>query len=105
MPRGKKVKSLKNKYSSFFSKRRDIPEPESSMKRIYPSLSESFEDSLEETEPILRNMDAHTLQQMNNDRDKTDQKTRELEGSLGMALQAMQRLVKTREGHNRIDGR
>ena len=45
-------KSLKNKYSSFFSNRRDIPEPEpepeSSVKRIYPLLRESFEDSLKE---------------------------------------------------------
>ena len=61
------------------------------MERIYPSLTEKFEDSLKETAPILGNMDARTLQ-MNNDRDKTDQKARELEGSLGMALQAIQRL-------------
>ena len=44
----KKLKSLKNKYSSFFSKRRDIPEPEpeleSSVKGTYPSLRE-FKDS------------------------------------------------------------
>ena len=96
MPSGKKVKSLKNKYSAFFSNRRDIPELEPeleiSVERIYPSLSKSFEDSLEETVPILRNMNAHMLQWMNDDRDRTDQKTRELEGSLGMALQALQRL-------------
>ena len=94
MPSSKKEKSLKSKYSSFF--RRDIPElepePESSLERICSLLSESFKDSLEETAPILRNMDAHTLQRMNDDRDRTDQKTRELEGSLGMALQAIQRL-------------
>ena len=39
MPGSKKEKSLKNKYSSFFSNRRDIPEPEpeleSSVERIY----------------------------------------------------------------------
>ena len=96
MPGGKKEKSLKNKYSSFFSNRRDIPElepePESSVERIYPLLSELFEDSLKETAPILRNMDANTLQVMNDDRDRADQKSREMEGSLGLALQAIQRL-------------
>ena len=48
MPSGKKEKSLKNKYSSFF--RRDIPEPkpepENSMEGICPSLRE-FKDSQE----------------------------------------------------------
>ena len=76
MPSGKKEKGLKNKYSSFFSNRRDIPEPEqeqeSSVERIYPSLSESFEDSLEETATVLRNMDANLLQQINDDRDRAD---------------------------------
>ena len=38
MPSGKKEKSLKNKYSSFFNK--DISEPEDSVERIYPSLTE-----------------------------------------------------------------
>ena len=96
MPGGKKEKSLKNKYISFFNNRRDIPEPEpepeSSVERIYPLLSELFEDSLKETAPILRNMDANTLQQMNNDRDRADEKAREMEGSLGLTLQAIQRL-------------
>ena len=45
MPSGKKVKSLKNKYSLFFSNGRDIPEPEpepeNSMEGICPSLRES----------------------------------------------------------------
>ena len=45
MPSGKKEKSSKNKYSSFFSNRRDIPEPEpepeNSMEGICPSLRES----------------------------------------------------------------
>ena len=44
MSSGKKDKSLKTKYSSFFSNRRDIPEPEpepeNSMEGIYPSLKE-----------------------------------------------------------------
>ena len=64
MPSSEKVKSLKNKHSSFFSNRGDIPEPEpepeSSVERIYPFLSESFEDSLEQTVPILRKMDARS---------------------------------------------
>ena len=96
MPRSKKEKSLKNKYSSFFSNRRDIAEPEpeseSSLERIYPLLSESFKDSLEETAPLLRNMDANTLQRMNDEKDRADQRTKELEGSLGLALLTIKRL-------------
>ena len=62
------------------------------MERIYPLLSELFKDSLEEIAPVWRNMDANTLQQMNDDRDRPDQKSREMEGSLGLVLQAIQRL-------------
>ena len=44
MPSSKKVKSLKNKYRSFFSNRRDIIEPEpeleSNLEGTYPLLSE-----------------------------------------------------------------
>ena len=50
------------------------------------------EDSLEEIAPVRRNMDANTLQWMSDDRDRADQKSREMEGSLGLALQAIQRL-------------
>ena len=95
MPSGKKVKSLKNKYSLFFSDRRDIPDlepvPESSTEGTCPSLRE-FKDSQEETDPVLRNMDANMLQRLNDDRDRSDQRSRETEGSLGLALQAIQRL-------------
>ena len=99
MPSGKKLNSLKNKYSSFFSDRRDIPEPEpegepereNSVEETYPSLRE-FKDSQEETDPVLRNMDANMLQRLNDDRERSDQRSRELEGSLGLALQAIQRL-------------
>ena len=49
-------------------------------------------DSQEETDPVLRNMDANMLQQLNDDRDKSDQRAREVEGSLRLALQAIQRL-------------
>ena len=76
MPSGKKEKSLKNKYSSFFNE--DIPEPEDSVERIYPSLSE-----------LQRNMDANAIQRMAEDRDQVNQRTRELEGSLGLALQSL----------------
>ena len=79
MPSSKKEKSLKNKYSSFFN--RDIPEPE-------PEL----ESSGERIYPILGNMDANTLLRINDERDRADQKTKELEGSLGLALQAIKRL-------------
>ena len=46
MSSGKKVKSFKNKYSSFFSNGRDIPELENSMEGICPSPRE-FKDSQE----------------------------------------------------------
>ena len=68
MPSGKKDKSLKKKYSLFFSKRRYIPEPEpepeNSMEGICPSLRE-FKDSQEDTDPVLRDMDANVLQKLN----------------------------------------
>ena len=64
MPSGEKERSLKKKYSSFFSNRRDIPELENSMEGIYQLLKE-FKNSLEETDPALRNMDANVLQKLN----------------------------------------
>ena len=81
MPSGKKEKSLKNKYSSFFNSNipEPEPEPESSGERIYPAL---------------RNMDANTLQRLRDDSDRSDQRTKELEGSLGLALQVIKRLIK-----------
>ena len=51
-----------------------------------------LKDILEEIAPIPRNMDAETLKQRNDERDRTDQKNRELEESLGIALQAIKRL-------------
>ena len=62
------------------------------MEGTYPSLSELFKDSQEEIDPVLRNIDANMLQRLNDDRDKSDQRARELEGLLGLALQAIQRL-------------
>ena len=69
MPSGKKERSLKKKYSSFFSNRRDVPELEPETQNsmvgwIYPLLKE-FKNSLEETDPVLRNMDANVLQKLN----------------------------------------
>ena len=57
MPSGKKEKSLKNKYSSFFGEERPEPEPEleNSVEKIYPSLSELFTGNLEEVEQAHRN--------------------------------------------------
>ena len=66
--------------------------PESNMEKIFPSQSEVFKDILEEKVPILRNMDAERLKERSDERDRTDQKNRELEESLGIALQAIMRL-------------
>ena len=68
MPSSKKERSLKKKYSSFFSNRRDIPEtesePENSMEGICPALRE-FKDSQEDTDPVLRDMDVNVQQKLN----------------------------------------
>ena len=61
------------------------------MEGIYPLLKE-FKNSQEDTDPVLRNMDANVLQKLNDDRDRSDQRSREMEGSLGLALQAIKRL-------------
>ena len=95
MPSGKKVKSFKTKYSLFFSNRSDTPKlepkPENSVEGIYPSLRE-FKNSQEDTDLVLRNMDTIMLQKLNNDRDRSDQRSREIEGSLGLALQTIRKL-------------
>ena len=54
-------------------------------------LSE-FKDSQEETDPVLRNIDDNMLQRLNDDKDRSDQRSREMEGSLGLALQAIKKL-------------
>ena len=41
-----------------------MPEPENSVEGIHLSLKE-FKNSLEETDPELRNMDANVLQKLN----------------------------------------
>ena len=45
MPSGKKDKSLKKKYSSFFSNRRDIPEPEPEPENSVEGKVKSTQDS------------------------------------------------------------
>ena len=92
MPSDKKGKSLKKRHSSFFNHRRDIPEPESepenSVEGIYPLLEE-FNSSIEVLDPVLRNMDTNVLKKINHDKDRSDQKVREMEGSLVEAVQAI----------------
>ena len=82
---------MKTNYNLLFSNRRDIPKLENSVEGIYPSLKE-FKNSQEDTDPVLRNMDAKMLQKLNDDRDRSDQRSREMEGSLGLALQAIRKL-------------
>ena len=68
MHSSKKERSLKKKYSLFFSGRRDItepePEPENSLEGICPLLRE-FKDSKKNTDPVLRDMDSNVLQKLN----------------------------------------
>ena len=42
------------------------------MEGIYPLL-DKFKSSLEEIDPVLRNMDTNMLQKMNDDKDRSDQ--------------------------------
>ena len=58
------------------------------MEGLYLLLKE-FKNSLEKTDPILRNMDANVLQKLNDNKDRNDQRSREIKGSLGLALQAI----------------
>ena len=61
------------------------------MEGTYPLLRE-FKNSQEETDPVLRNIDANVLQKLKDDRDRSDQRSREMEGSQGLALQAIKEL-------------
>ena len=71
MPSDKKEKSLKKRYSSFFNTRRDIPElepePGNRVEGIYTLLDE-FKNSIEEIDPVLRNLDSIMIQKTSNDR-------------------------------------
>ena len=55
--------------------RRDIPELEpeleNSMEGIYPSL-DKFKNSIEDGDPVMRNMESNTLKKINDDKDKSD---------------------------------
>ena len=92
MPSDKKRRNLKKRYSSFFYHRRDVPEPEpepeNSVEGTYPSQDE-YKNSVEEGDPVLGNVDTNMLKNINNDKDKSDQKVREMKGSLGLAMQAI----------------
>ena len=62
------------------------------MEKIYPTLSELFTGYLDEVEPSHRNMDANAIQRMNDERERSAQRIVEIEGSVGLALQSMQRV-------------
>ena len=61
-------------------------------------MLKEFKNSLEDTDPVLRNMDANVPQKLNDDRDRSDQRSQEMEGLLGLALQAINKMeVKIQE--------
>ena len=62
--------------------------PGSNREKIFISQSEVFKDTLEEIAPIPIKMEVEMLKQWNKERDL---KNRELEESLGIALQASKR--------------
>ena len=102
MPSDKKLKSLKKKYTSFFGTRKRYTRAstragEQRESDIYSLLKEAeLESSLEGTYPVLRViMEANMLQKLNETKDMSDQKVRELEGSLGLVLQSI-REIKTK---------
>ena len=86
---------MKKRYSPFFNTRRDKPEPKpelgNSVEGIYPSLDQ-FKSSIEQVDPALRIMDVNMLQKISDDKDRSDQKVREMEGSLGLAMQAIREM-------------
>ena len=49
----------------------------------------SSKSNLEEINPVLRNMDANMIQKRNEDKERSDQKGREMEGARGLAMQAI----------------
>ena len=67
-------------------------DPESSAERILLSQHELFEDILEEIAPVRITMDAVTLQRVRDGMARDEQRNRELEVSLRIALQTLQRL-------------
>ena len=66
--------------------------PGNNREKRFISQSEAFKDTLEEIVPIQSNMEVEMLKQWDEERDRTDQRNRELEESLGIALQAIKRL-------------
>ena len=71
--------------------------PENRIEKILPSTSKVFKDSLEEIAIVQRIRDAETLQRMSDEKDNADQKCREFEEALVIALQAIGRLEQEEE--------
>ena len=62
------------------------------MEKIYLTLSELFTGYLDEVEPSHRNMDANSIQRMNDERERASQRIMELEGSVGQTLRSIQKV-------------
>ena len=71
--------------------------PENRIEKILPSTSKVIKDSLEETAIGQRIRDEETIQKLRDETGRSDQKTREFEKALGIALQTIQRLEKEEE--------
>ena len=70
---------------------------ENRIEKILPLASKVFKDSLEEIAIVQRIRDEKTIQRLRDETDRADQKTREFEKALGIALQAIQRIEKEEE--------
>ena len=72
--------------------------PENRIEKILlPLTSKVFKDILEEIVIVPRIRDAETLQRMSNEKDRDDQKSKEFEEALVIALQAIQKLEQEEE--------
>ena len=71
--------------------------PENRIEKILPFTSKVFKDSLEEIEVVRRIRDAETLQRMSDEKDRAEQRSREFEEALVIALQAIRRLEQEEE--------
>ena len=72
--------------------------PENRIEKILlPLTTKVFKDILEEIVIVPRIRDAETLQRMSNEKDRDDQKSKEFEEALVIALQAIQKLEQEKE--------
>ena len=71
--------------------------PENRIEKILPSTSKVFKDSMKEIVIVQRIRDAETLHTLSNEKDRADQRTREFEKALVIALQAIRRLEQEEE--------